>query len=195
MTAYYSGDRNADRMKRDPRLAAWFLPAPYGVFKLADCHAVISLGGDIDRFAEAIGRPELVELAEDRMENRDAFMRILGDELAGWTYRRLDEALSPHQLWYEKVQDYDAIRADPQAVENECFERVAVNGHEATLLTHPVRYDGAVPKMRRMPADLGADTLDVLTEAGWTKDEVEALMQSGVVKGSTGSAGPQRSRP
>lgn len=194
MTAYYSGNRNAERMKRDPRLAAWFLPAPYGVFKLADCHAVISLGGDIDRFAEAVGQPELASLADDRMGNRDRFMQILGDELAGWTYERLDEALSPHQLWYEKVQDYDAIRIDPQALENECFEKVAVDGHEATLLTHPVRYDGAVPKMRRMPADLGADTRDVLAEAGWTESEIEALMQSGVVKGPAGSAEQQRSR-
>ncbi|MEP3437504.1 MAG: CoA transferase [Hoeflea sp.] len=181
MAAYYSGNRSADRMQRDPRLASWFLPAPYGVFKLADCHAVISLGGDIEKFAEAIGEPELVSLAEDRMANRDRFMEVLGKELSGWSYERLDQALSVHGLWYEKVQDYDAIRHDPQADHNECFEEVTVNGAEATLLTHPVRYDGSTPKMRRMPASIGVDTRSVLIGAGWSEGQIDELLASGVV--------------
>lgn len=181
MAAYYSGKRSPDRFRRDPRLASWFLPAPYGVFKLADCHAVISLGGDIDRFAQAIGNPELIELAADRMANRDAFMEILGQELAGWTFERLDAALAPHGLWYEPVQDYDAIRTDPQAINNDCFQEFTVNGETATVLSHPVRYDGHAPAMRRMPVELGADTREVLAEAGWSTGDIEALVRDGVI--------------
>ncbi|MBW3098430.1 CaiB/BaiF CoA transferase family protein [Pseudohoeflea coraliihabitans] len=193
MAAYYSGNRNAERLRRDPRLASWFLPAPYGVFELKDCHAVISLGGDIDRFADAIGHPELVALAGDRMANRDAFMACLGTELAGWTYQRLDQALAPHGLWYERVQDYDAIRKDPQARENECFEDISVNGEPATLVTHPVRYDGKTPKLRSMPATLGADTRAVLAEAGWNDEEVDALLAAGVIYDGQNGHQPERS--
>lgn len=181
MAAYYSGGRGHDRIDRDHRLASWFLPAPYGVFQLADCHAVISLGGDIDKFAGAIGTPSLLDLASDRMENRDQFMRVLGDELKSWTYDRLDKALAAHGLWYERVQDYDAVRRDPQVIHNESFQDFAIGEHKGTVLAHPVRYDGKVPELRRMPRGLGADTRDVLAEAGWTTDDIDALLREGVI--------------
>lgn len=181
MAAYFSGQRNGDRFRRDHRLASWFLPAPYGVFRLADCHAVISLGGDIDKFAEAIGHPELISLAADRMANRDAFMKILGEELIGWTYERLDAALAPHALWYERVQDYDAIRRDPQALHNQCFQEFRVRESKATVLAHPIRYNGAAPAFRRMPVELGADTREVLVEAGWSVADIDKMISDGIV--------------
>ncbi len=180
--AYVSGSRTPERMRRDHRLASWFLPAPYGVFRLADCHAVISLGGDIDQFAQAIGHQALIDLAVDRMGNRDAFMRILGEELKSWTYERLDRALAPHALWYEKVQNYDQIRDDPQVRHNRCFQEFAIGEETATVLAHPVRYDGTVPALRRMPVVLGGDTRDVLREAGWSDADIERLAGGGVVK-------------
>ena len=186
MAAYYSGNRSSERFRRDPRLASWFLPAPYGVFRLADCHAVISLGGDIDKFAGAIGTEELIALAGDRMANRDPFMKALGGELADWTYERLDAALSPHGLWYERVQDYDAIRRDPQALHNGCFQEFDVNGETATVLAHPVRYDGEAPPLRRMPAELGADTFEVLGDAGWSREEIDGLVRDGVINPGRG---------
>ena len=181
MAAYYSGRRGPDRFRRDHRLASWFLPAPYGVFRLADCHAVISLGGDIEKFAEAIGHPDLIALADDRMANRDPFMKILGEELSGWTYERLEGALAPHGLWYERVQDYDAIRRDPQALHNQCFQEFRVGECEATVLAHPVRYDGAASEFRRMPAELGGDTREVLAEVGWSAEDIEAMIKEGVI--------------
>lgn len=181
IAAYYSGRRGADRFRRDHRLASWFLPAPYGVFRLADCHAVISLGGDIEKFAEAIGNADLIALADDRMANRDSFMKILGEELKGWTYERLNAALAPHGLWYERVQDYDAIRNDPQVAENQCFQEFDIGASQATVLAHPVRYDGATPALRRMPVELGGDTREVLVEAGWSAEEIEAMVEQGVI--------------
>lgn len=181
MAAYYSGRRTSERMHRDPRLASWFLPAPYGIFALADGHAVISLGGDIERFAAAIGVPALQPLAADRMANRDEFMRVLGEELAGWTYARLDQALAPHALWYARVQDYDAIRSDPQVLHNRCFQEFRVGDASATVLAHPVRYDGEPPPLRHMPRTLGADTRAVLRDAGYVDTAIDDLAASGAV--------------
>jgi len=181
VAAYFSGNRGPDRLRRDHRLASWFLPAPYGVFELADCHAVISLGGDIEKFAGAIDHPELIALSGDRMANRDAFMRVLGTELKSWTYERMHQALAPHALWYEKVQNYDDIRRDPQVEHNRCLQEFRIGGATATVLAHPVRYDGEVPELRRMPAVLGADTREVLREAGWAEQDIDALAERGVV--------------
>jgi len=177
MAAYYSGRRSPQRMQRDSRLASWFLPAPYGVFQLADCHAVVSLGGDIERFADAIGTPALQPLAVDRMANRDEFMRVLGDELAGWTYEQLERTLTPHALWFAKVQNYDDIRRDPQVVHNGCLQEFRIGESSATVLAHPVRYDGEAPPMRRMPRTMGGETREVLREAGFGDAEIDALAQ------------------
>ncbi len=181
MAAYFSGNRSPERFQRDSRLASWFLPAPYGVYKLADCHAVISLGGDIEQFAGAIGNAELIALAGNRMQHRDAFMRVLGNELLSWTYERLDKALAPHALWYAKVQNYDDIRADPQVQHNGCLQQFCINGESATVLAHPVRYDGAAPSLRRMPVTLGGDTREVLREAGWNDADIDALAAAGAI--------------
>jgi crotonobetainyl-CoA:carnitine CoA-transferase CaiB-like acyl-CoA transferase len=181
MAAYYSGRRETSRFTRDPRLACWFLPSPYGVFHLADCHAVISLGGDIDTFADVIGNQQLAELAGDRMTNRDAFMRILGDELKHWSFVDLDRKLAPHGFWYAKVQDYDAVRRDPQAIHNGCFQEIRLGDQTATVLAHPIRYDGEVPAVRRMPTVLGGDTRSILQEAGWSVDAIGSLINDGVI--------------
>jgi len=179
---YFSGNRTSDRFRRDPRLASWFLPAPYGVYQLADCHAVISLGGEVDKLAEAIGNPELIALSSDRMANRDAITKILGEELKDWTYERLDRTLAPLSMWYEKVQDYDAIRKDPQVLHNQCIQQFAVGEGVGTVLAHPVRYDGAVPEFRRLPIEIGCDTQEVLQGAGWSEEAIDSLVREGIVK-------------
>ena len=61
----------------------------------------------------------------------------------------------------------------------------------------PVRLLGAPVKLSRTPADprraggpvLGADTEAVLAEAGYSVDEIHALMEAGAVAGPSASAG------
>jgi crotonobetainyl-CoA:carnitine CoA-transferase CaiB-like acyl-CoA transferase len=184
MAVYFSGKRTPAHFQRHPQLANWHLDAPYGVYKLADCHAVISLGGDIEQFAAAMGSTDLIALGKDRMAMRDEFTRILARELQDWTYARLDAALTPHALWFERVQNYDQIRVDPQVVANNCFMEIPIKNGTATVLAHPVRYDGEAPGLRRMPVELGADTRQVLRDvAGLSDDAIEELIAAKVVHG------------
>jgi crotonobetainyl-CoA:carnitine CoA-transferase CaiB-like acyl-CoA transferase len=181
MAIYFSGNKEPKDFVRHHQLASWFLDAPYGVYKLADCHAVISLGGDIEQFTTAIGNKDLIALGKDRMATRDEFTRILAKELLNWTYADLNRALNPHALWYERVQNYDEIKADPQVIQNECLMEIPVKGGTATVLAHPVRYDGTAPGLRRMPVDLGADTRAVLRDAGFSDDAIGDLVSNKVV--------------
>jgi crotonobetainyl-CoA:carnitine CoA-transferase CaiB-like acyl-CoA transferase len=182
MAVYFSGKRTPQHFKRHPQLANWHLDAPYGVYKLADCHAVISLGGDIEQFAAAIGSPALVALGKDRMAMRDEFTAILAQELRCWSYARLEQALTPHALWFERVQNYDQIRVDPQVVANDCFMEIPIGNGTATVLAHPVRYDGEAPPLRRMPVHLGADTRQVLRDVGGLTDAaIDQLVAAKVI--------------
>lgn len=187
MSGYFSGKLGQDWVRRDGRLASWFLPAPYGVFRLSDCHAVLSLGGGVDGFAQAIGDEELIGLAADRMENRDAIMRRLGIVLADWTYERLDRALAPLKMWYSRVQTYDDLLTDPQIVHNGSFGSIPIStGQEFTVLNHPVSYDGALPPLRHFAETPGADTRRILEGLGFPAEEIDRLAAENVIRCSSG---------
>ncbi len=187
MSGYFSGNLGQDWMRRDGRLASWFLPAPYGVFRLRDCHAVLSLGGGVDGFAQAIGDEELIGLAVDRMKNRDAIMRRLGIVLAEWTYERLDRALAPLQMWYARVQTYDDLPADPQIVHNGSIGSIPLSsGGAFRVLNHPVSYDGALPGLRHFAETPGADTRDILESLGFPAGEIDRLVAEKVIHCSPG---------
>lgn len=189
VSGYFSGKLNQDWIRRDSRLASWFLPAPYGVFRLKDCAAVISLGGQIDRLAETIGDAELMQLATDRMANRDAIMHRLGDLLTDWTYERLDAALQPLQLWYERVQTYDDLASDPQITHNGSIGSIPISsGQSFTVLNHPVSYDGKLPALRHFAETAGADTRTVLGEAGFSAEEIDDLVEQRLVRCTSGRA-------
>jgi len=188
LSGYFSGHLGPEWIRRDGRLASWFLPAPYGVFRLADCHAVISLGGGVDGFAAAIGDPELVELCADRMGNRDAIMRRLGAILTGWTYERLERALAPLQMWYARVQTYDDLPADPQIRNNGSIGSIPIStGRAFTVLNHPVSYDGALPPLRHFAETPGADTREVLAGVGFSPADIDRLAARNVIRCTSGS--------
>ena len=88
----------------------------------------------------------------------------------------LAAAFDAHGVWFERVQDYDALRADPQVVYSECFREVPVggDGRTATLVNHPLRYDGALPEYRRMPFTAGEHSREILAELGYGREEIEA---------------------
>ena len=49
------------------------------------------------------------------------------------------------------------------------------------VLNHPVKYDGESTGIRLLPPDKGANTRDILLEAGYTSGEIDRLRQDGVV--------------
>ncbi|GAA5038486.1 crotonobetainyl-CoA:carnitine CoA-transferase CaiB-like acyl-CoA transferase [Thermocatellispora tengchongensis] len=182
LTLYHAAGRGPDGVRRDGRLAAWFIDAPYGVYALADGHAVIALSGDMDGFAEAIGSPELAALGpQARLRDRDAFTRALAAALATWTYQRLEAALVPRGFWCERVADYDDVARDPQVAACGLLAEAEVAGRTVTLVRHPVRYDGESPAIRRMPPALGEHTREVLAEAGLAPALIDDLIGAGTL--------------
>lgn len=182
LALFYGGHRTPGDVARDRHLASWFIDAPYGTYPLADATAVIALSGDMAGFVAAIGAPALGALGDaGRLTDRDAFTAALARELAGWTWARLDAALSPHGFWYERVADYAEVRDDLQVRAEGLLVDVEHRGEPVTLLRHPVRYDGALPPIRRMPPGLGEHTREVLAEAGVDDARIDAWFAAGAV--------------
>jgi crotonobetainyl-CoA:carnitine CoA-transferase CaiB-like acyl-CoA transferase len=168
-------------LRRDKHVGSWYHNAPYGVYRLRDAHIVLSMN-DPARIADSL-RSEALRAMQtfDLYEHRDEFARAVACEMASCTFAEIEHAFAQTGIWYERVQDYDDLAADPQALHNAVFQKVVIGRKHATIVAHPLRYDGATPALRRIPIAVGQDTSIVLAEIGYTPEQVSALIDEGVV--------------
>jgi crotonobetainyl-CoA:carnitine CoA-transferase CaiB-like acyl-CoA transferase len=91
-------------------------------------------------------------------------------------------ALEDSEIWHAPVNDYEAVKENPQVQHNESIVTIpGATGTPITLVRHPVRYDGEVPPIRLPPQPLGAQTEQILLEFGYSSDEISRLISEGVV--------------
>lgn len=177
LTNYLSGGFKRERLDRDSHLATWFHQAPYGVYETADGFMAIS-SIEPGKLAEALDSDVLRDMASlDRYKERDRYAAAVAATLRKFTRARIAELMDAAGLWNAPVQDYDHLAVDPQALHNEVFRTVDVNGESATLVNHPLRYDGEVPPLRKLSVVLGEHTEEILKELGFTSDDIEHLVQ------------------
>jgi crotonobetainyl-CoA:carnitine CoA-transferase CaiB-like acyl-CoA transferase len=181
LTHYASGGHNRSVFARDRHLATWYNEAPYGVYALADGHIALSLNDPV-KLASALNDAALAALAAvDRFARRDEYAATLARVLQSRRYADVEAAFERTGIWYERVRDYDDVIADPQAAHADVFRRVPVRGAEATLVNHPIRYDGITPPLRHLSIDPGEDTRDVLRENGYDSRTIDDLVAARVV--------------
>jgi crotonobetainyl-CoA:carnitine CoA-transferase CaiB-like acyl-CoA transferase len=186
LTLYFTGKAagrpsGREAFERDPRLATWYHEAPYGVYRLSDCFIVVSMSVPA-KLAEALDSGPLRALCDvDRYAERDRYAKALAEELGRRSYAEVAEAFDAHAIWYARVQEYDDLPDDPQARHAEVFREVRIGSGTATLVNHPLRYDGEVPPLRHLSVKIGEDTRAVLGELGYGDAEIEALLKGGVV--------------
>jgi crotonobetainyl-CoA:carnitine CoA-transferase CaiB-like acyl-CoA transferase len=193
LTLYHSAPRNRGALSRQENLATWYHPAPYGVYELADEFVAVSLN-PVDRVLEALGRDALRPLLElDSYRDRGEIAAALAEELEQWTFKDLAAAFDDAGVWYERVQDYDDLLSDPQATHNRVFEAVQVREGKATMVNHPLRYDGGKPRLRFKPPEIGQHSEEILISHGFSDDEIEMFYSEGVVVGGPARPGETKS--
>jgi crotonobetainyl-CoA:carnitine CoA-transferase CaiB-like acyl-CoA transferase len=168
-----------------PQGTAFHAIAPYQVFAAADGGLMITAANDglFRKLVEAIGLPELADdprfrTNPDRVTNRPALVEALGP--------RLRE--QPRSVWLDRlavagvpaapVQDIGEVAADPQTEAVEIVQRI---GPYPTL-GPAFSADGERPGYRAPPPPLGAHTAEVLTEAGFSGQELEAMAEDGIIR-------------
>lgn len=161
--------------------------APSNAYLCADGKSIVVAGngdGIFRRYMEVIGRPELgsdpsLQSNEGRWDQRELLDAAIGE----WTAARtsadalaaLDEAGIPSGPIYTAAD----VVTDEQYAARNMIQRFDVDDGER-LLTGvgfpgivPV-FGGASPQITALGPDLGADTAAVLTELGWTPDQITA---------------------
>ena len=190
LTKYFSKGQAAT-LPRDRHVGSWYHDAPYGVYELADAHIVLAMNDPV-RLAAALESETLRGLQHiDRYAERDRYALAVAAALKTRRFADVAAAFDAHSIWFERVQDYDDLRADPQALHNEAFREIDVRGAKATIVNHPLRYDGDLPAYRCMPLDAGSDSAVLLSELGYSAAEQKALIESGAIGVPVSPSGDQ----
>src|SRR5579872_13332 len=183
LTMYLSGGFDEQRaLTRDEHLSTWFNEGPYGVYPVKDATVVIPTN-DPAKLAKALRSTELEAfIGVDTYAQRDAYAVATAAVVKDWTYCDLSAAFDALGIWYGKVQHYRDLKTDPQAIAQQLFTDVDVNGAKATIVNHPLVYDGRKPEFKGFPLQIGQHTREVLRELNYSDAQVDELARAGVVK-------------
>jgi crotonobetainyl-CoA:carnitine CoA-transferase CaiB-like acyl-CoA transferase len=181
IVTYFASASGRSAFNRDPHLATWFHPAPYGIYRIKDCFVALSLN-EVGRLAAALNNAAVAAVAErNPFLCRDEIAQVVARELLDWSYEDLAAAFDRQGIWYSRVDDYEALKDNPQARHNGHLSDVSINGQLATLVNHPVRYDGELPEYKHFAMTPGADSRAVLGGAGFSETEIGDLIRDKIV--------------
>ncbi len=164
------------------------LPTIWRVFETADGHLVVGGVGD-DRwpaFCRIMGIERLEQDArfadgQTRSANLAALYEVLDPLFSGRPTAEWIAMLAQEDLIYAPVTRYEDLANNPQALEN---GYVAALEHPALgtvrIVGSPFRVDGTPLTPAGAEPQLGADTEQVLQEAGYTWDDIARFRDKGL---------------
>ncbi len=162
--------------------------SPYDVVQTADRPIYIPSGNDaqIKRLGEVIGRPDLgddprFKSNQDRVQNRPELLAILNEALAPRPAMEWCRLLWKANVPAGPVNTVAEVFDDPQVKFREMIQEIP----HPTLGTirlpgFPTKLEGTPASVLRHPPLMGEHTLEILTEIGFSKEEVSDLVARGI---------------
>ncbi len=162
--------------------------APSGTFATADQPINIAANRDTqwDSLARLLGREDLLDhpnykTREDRKMHRDALRAeletVLTMQSAGHWVRELNALGVPTG----RVMSVPEAIIDPQIAERGLITNVEMDGEVLPVAGAPVMVNGARPVPDGPPVQLGANTDELLSDLGLTRNDIKNLRENGVI--------------
>jgi crotonobetainyl-CoA:carnitine CoA-transferase CaiB-like acyl-CoA transferase len=161
-----------------------YIRSPYGVFPTQDGFIVVAFA-NLAKLGELIGEPAFAGLDDER----DAWLQR--DEIFARTRARLvtrpaSEWLPlfhEHDIWSGPVYGYADLMTDPQIAHNGTFVEFdhPSEGH-VKMPGFPIKFSKTPSEVRRGAPQVGEHSREVLLEAGFSGEAIDALISSGSVR-------------
>jgi crotonobetainyl-CoA:carnitine CoA-transferase CaiB-like acyl-CoA transferase len=155
---------------------------PYQVFAARDGHLVIAVGNDaqFDRLIAVLGlqRDPRFATNEDRLTWRDELVPLLAVRIGEWSRDELVTALSEADVPAGPVNAVSEALAAMEGAHDGAWTQSADG---MRLAPDPIRIDGRRLPLRAAPPRFGAETDEILAEAGLDPAEIAALRADGAI--------------
>jgi len=173
--------------------AAGPVSAPNGVYASSD-GSVTLLALNNAQFAKLCHALDRTGWLEDprfadnaaRMAHAGLLNQQVAEQIATRTTAQWQDILSRHDVLHAPVRSYDDVLAHPQAAHQQTFQTIAQPG------LGPLPFAGIPARDMRRPAGPapanGEHTVQVLREAGFGQQAIDAWLQQGVVRQATAPA-------
>ncbi|MDJ0789118.1 MAG: CoA transferase [Myxococcota bacterium] len=161
----------------------------YRAWETADGHvaAIVIEDHQFVALCRALEREDLIDDPRFanlllRIQHASEIFPLLAEELRKWPTAELLERARRFEAPMAPVQDVERFLEDPQVSHNRTvFELPHSGAGKVRLMRNPVRYAETPTNVRREPPALGADTDEVLREAGYDDAGIEALRAKGAL--------------
>jgi crotonobetainyl-CoA:carnitine CoA-transferase CaiB-like acyl-CoA transferase len=181
---YLSTGRSAPRNGNDHPIAS-----PYGLFRAADGDIAIAPATPeiLARFMGELGlthvldRPDM-RTAEQRRAARGELNALINEQLATGTQEHWIGRLNAAGVPCGKVLSVAEVLEDPQIEAQEMVIDVD-HGSRGTvrMVGFPVKLSDTPARLRHPAPELGAHANEVLTEAGFAQEEIDALRRHKII--------------
>ena len=168
--------------------------APYDSFKAKDDYFVIASGTDkhFVTLSAAMGMPELASDpmyidTESRKKNADPLKAIIEQWASDKTVKEVVEIIDNAGIPVAPIYNCEQACADKNIVEvREMLVKVpAPKSHpeidELTVIGNPIKMEETPCTYRKAAPDLGEDNVDIFTELGFAKEDLEKYKAEGVM--------------
>jgi len=163
--------------------------APYQAFETSNGHVVVAVASEHiwSNFCQALNLEDLVDdprfmANSDRVTNRDELDALLADEFATYETDEIIAVLREHDVPASTVRDMAEVFDSPQIEAREM--RTSVDHPTAgkiDMSNSPMHFSRTPTEIRRYPPLLGEHTAEVLGEFGYSRTEIERLIEADAV--------------
>lgn len=161
---------------------------PYQAFETRDGHVVVAAPSEKlwERFCLAIDREGLLEddrfaTNADRVEHRETLVPILAGELGNYTTEEAVELFEAADVPARAVRDMAEVFEHPQVRARGMRRELEHPAGSIETVASPMFLSETPTSIRERPPEIGEHTEEVLSEAGYTAEEIERFRNDGVV--------------
>lgn len=160
-----------------------YIRAPYGAFATADGFIIVAFP-KLKTLGKLIGEDSFLAMNDevDTWERRDEIFAKTREKLKTKTSSEWLALLRAADIWCGPVYGYADLVEDEQIQHNGTFVEYE-HPTEGKVKTpgFPIRFSKTPSRVERGAPVTGQDTRDILMEAGYAADRIEALEQSGAI--------------
>lgn len=182
-------ERIVTGIEREQRGNAGYYAAPSDVYRTRDGWIIVPTIGDqmFHRWTQLVGREDLIHdpRCADDITRGDNYA-LITEVMSGWCASRTkDQALvelEKARIPGGPVYSLDEVVNDPQVKSRRLIEEVDFPGSERPIpiSASPVRLSGVAVQAKRPPR-LGEHTEEVLSELGFSRNEIAVFRSSGAI--------------